>query len=76
MLAVPEKPEFDLPSSILYFNVESLNEAFDALSSRGVVFETKPHLVAKMPSHELWMAFFRDSENNVLALMSEQPSLT
>jgi predicted enzyme related to lactoylglutathione lyase len=76
MLAVPEKPEFDHPSSILYFDVRNLNQAFDTLSSRGVVFETKPHLVAKMPSHELWMAFFRDSENNVLAIMSERPSST
>ena len=73
MLALPEKPEFDHPSSILYFNVGQINEAFATLSTRGVIFEAKPHLVAKMPSHELWMAFFRDSENNLLALMSEQP---
>lgn len=73
MLALPEKPEFDHPSSILYFKVKSLNDAFDTLASRGIVFETKPHLVAKMSSHELWMAFFRDSEHNCLALMSEKP---
>jgi hypothetical protein len=24
-----------------------------------------------MPDHELWMAFFRDTEGNLLALMSE-----
>ena len=27
-------------------------------------------MIAKMPDHELWMAFFRDSEGNLLALMS------
>jgi methylmalonyl-CoA/ethylmalonyl-CoA epimerase len=27
--------------------------------------------VAKMPDHELWMAFFRDPDGNLLALMSE-----
>jgi hypothetical protein len=30
-------------------------------------------LIAKLPAHDLWMAEFRDSENNVLALMSEVP---
>ncbi len=27
--------------------------------------------MAKMPDHELWMAFFRDPDGNLLALMSE-----
>ncbi len=72
MLGLPEKPEFDHPSSILYFKVDDIQIAFRALSSRGVSFEGDPHLVAKMPTHDLWMAFFRDSENNLFALMSEE----
>jgi methylmalonyl-CoA/ethylmalonyl-CoA epimerase len=36
-----------------------------------VKLEGKPHLIAKLPDHELWMAFFRDPEGNLLALMSE-----
>jgi methylmalonyl-CoA/ethylmalonyl-CoA epimerase len=43
------------------------------LTARGIVFEEKPQLVAKMPDHELWMAFFRDPDSNLLALMSEVP---
>ena len=38
---------------------------------RGVRFEAEPHLVAKLPDHDLWLAFFQDSEGNFLALMSE-----
>jgi predicted enzyme related to lactoylglutathione lyase len=72
MLGLPEKPEFDHPSSILYFKVGDIDQAYAALSSRGVAFEDKPHLIARMPDHELWMAFFRDSEDNFLALMSEK----
>lgn len=72
MLGLPEKPEFDHPSSIIYFNVNDMQTAFRALSQRGVSFESEPHLVAKMPTHDLWMAFFRDSENNLFALMSEE----
>jgi len=71
MLGVPEKPEFDHPGSIIYYRVEDIQAACDVLASRGVHFEGKPHLVARLPDHELWMAFRRDIDNNLLALMSE-----
>ena len=71
MLSVPETPELDHPSSIIYFNVDDLDAAFTTLSGRGVAFADKPHLIARMPDHDLWMAFFRDSEANMLGLMSE-----
>lgn len=57
--------------SVLYYRVDHLDAAFGALSGRGVVFEAEPHLVAKLPDHELWMAFFRDPDRNLLALMAE-----
>ena len=71
MLTPPEKPEFDHPSSIMYFKVDDIKQAHATLSGRGVKFEDMPHLIARMPDHELWMTFFRDSENNLLALMCE-----
>ena len=70
MLAVPESPEFDHPSSVLYFSVDDIQAVFTSLSERGVRFERPPHLIAKMDSYDLWMASFRDSENNLLSLMS------
>jgi len=70
MLAVPESPEFDHPSSVLYFSVDDIQTVFTSLSERGVRFEGPPQLIAKMDSYDLWMAFFRDSENNLLSLMS------
>ena len=71
-LAMPERPEFDHPGSVLYYKVDDIDATYDALSQRGVRFEDKPHLIAKMPDHELWMTFFRDTEGNVLALMCEK----
>jgi methylmalonyl-CoA/ethylmalonyl-CoA epimerase len=71
MLGIPETLELDHPSSVIYFKVGDIQGAFKTLSTRGVKFESEPHLIAKMPDHELWMAFLRDSENNLLALMSE-----
>ena len=58
-------------SSVIYYKVSDLQAAFAALSKRGVQFEAEPHLIAKMPDHELWMAFFRDPDKNLIALMSE-----
>ena len=71
MVGVPEKEEFDHPGSVLYFKVDDIHATHAAFQERGVTFLTEPHLVAKMPDHELWLAFFQDSEGNTLALMSE-----
>ena len=71
MLTPPEKPEFDHPSSILYFKVDDIQAAFDRLLQKGVKAEDKPHIVARMPDHDLWLAEFRDSEGNLMSLMSE-----
>lgn len=74
MLGVAEKPEFSHPASILYYKVSDIGAAYETLTSRGVTFMDEPHLIAKMPDHELWMTFLRDSEENVLALMEERRS--
>ena len=71
MLSRAEKPEFDHPSSVLYFAVPDIQLAYGKLKEAGVSFEDEPHLIAKMPTHDLWMTFFRDSENNLMGLMSE-----
>jgi len=69
MLDKPERP--DMGTSVIYFKVPEINEAYEEMRSRGVEFEDKPHLIARLPDHELWMTFFRDSEGNLLSLMSE-----
>ena len=73
MLALPEKPEFDHPSSIIYYKVSDIQRAYEILLSRGVHFEEKPTFVARLQDHDLWMAFFRDLDHNPVALMSEVP---
>jgi len=71
MLDKAEKPEFDHASSILYFQVADIQATYERLKTAGTKFEDTPHLLARMPKHDLWMTFFRDSEANLLALMSE-----
>jgi catechol 2,3-dioxygenase-like lactoylglutathione lyase family enzyme len=71
MLAVPENDEVDHESSTVYFRVGDLQAAYSDLKERGVSFVDEPHLIAKLPDHELWMVFFRDPDGNLMALMSE-----
>ena len=71
MLDHAEKPEHDHLSSVLYFSVPDIQSAHGKLKESGVRFEDEPHVIARMPAHDLWMTFFRDSEENLMALMSE-----
>jgi catechol 2,3-dioxygenase-like lactoylglutathione lyase family enzyme len=71
MLTKPESDEFDHPSSTLYFRVADIHAARAELVERGVPFDDDPHVIAKMPDHELWMTFFRDPDRNLHGLMSE-----
>jgi predicted enzyme related to lactoylglutathione lyase len=75
MLSLPEGgPEFDHPGSVLYYKVDDIQKAFETLEQRGVEIIARPHLIAKMGAYDLWMGFFKDSEDNVLSLMSEVPA--
>lgn len=71
LLEVASDAEFAHPASILYFKVEDIQAQHYEMAARGVEFRQPPHLIAKMPDHDLWMAFFRDGEGNTLALMAE-----
>lgn len=73
MLALPEDDEFDHPSSVLYFEVGGIERAHGELRAEGVEFEDGPRKVADLESAELWMAFFRDPDRNLMALMDERP---
>jgi methylmalonyl-CoA/ethylmalonyl-CoA epimerase len=70
MLSLTEQPESTY-SSIVYYRTDDIKAAAELLRGRGVEFESEPRLIAKMPDHEIWMAFFRDSEGNLAGLMSE-----
>lgn len=71
MLGIPEKDEFDHPASVIYYSTEDIHAMHQQLAGRGVSFMAEPHVVARMGDVEIWMAFFRDSEDNIAALTSE-----
>lgn len=72
MLDVPADAEFQHPPSVLYYKVDDIAAAHRELKEKGVRFEDSPHIIARLPTHDLWMTFARDSENNVFALMEER----
>ena len=73
MLDKASSGEFDHPSSLLYFRVPDLDAAYKHLVDAGVNIVAPPRLIAPMPTYDLWMAAFHDSEGNVMQLMSEKP---
>lgn len=73
MLSRPEGSEQGQSNSILYFRVPDIQQAYRVLQDQGVRFHDAPHLIAKMDTHDLWIAFFYDSEDNMMAVMSEVP---
>jgi len=73
MLSLPEGADVPPGTSIIYYGVDDIQQAHATLSRRGVRFVTSPQLLARLPDRDVWLAGFRDSEDNVLALMSETP---
>lgn len=57
--------------TILYFKVDDLESTYAALAAMQVPVLQPPHLVAKMPDHDLWLAIVTDPDDNPIGLMSE-----
>jgi methylmalonyl-CoA/ethylmalonyl-CoA epimerase len=73
MLAKSEDAADVERASTLYFRCADLALAMRELGRRGVAFSGPPQLIAPMEDHDLWMAFFRDPDGHLLALMQEAP---
>ena len=68
LVDVAESEEFAHPGSVLYFRVEDIHTAYEALKAKGVEFVGEPHVINKTPTSELWMAFFSDGQWNTHAI--------
>ena len=71
MLSTPEGGLTPGKGSMHYFKVGDIQAAHAAMAARGVHFAEAPHMIAKMPDHDLWLAAFEDPDGNPLALMCE-----
>ena len=53
--------------------VTDINAAHQLLLERRVQIVAPPRRIAPMPAYDLWMMGFRDTEGNIMELMSEVP---
>ena len=74
-IAQSENPDDATGSSVIYFRVDSAQEAAEQLKTRGVELETEPHIIHQTDNYKLWMAFFRDPDGNLMSVMSEEGDL-
>ena len=70
MLSRPESAETS-GNSILYYGVEDIEAAWRAMTDLGVEFDEPPRCIAKVDGRDVLLAVCRDSEGNMLGLMSE-----
>lgn len=71
MLSRPEGTE-TAGNSILYYSVEDSEEAYRQLAAEKVRFEQEPKRIATVAGKDIWLAIARDSEHNLIGLMSER----
>jgi methylmalonyl-CoA/ethylmalonyl-CoA epimerase len=71
MLAHPENTAQHTPSSVLYYAVDDVHEAYGQIARAGAEVAHQPHIIHRTSEMELWMAFFHDGEGNTFAVMSE-----
>jgi methylmalonyl-CoA/ethylmalonyl-CoA epimerase len=69
MLSQPEGPE-TVGNSILYYGVEDVAAAHRAMAAQGVAFEEEPRVIARVDGRDIVLAICRDSEGNLLGLIS------
>jgi len=72
MLSTPQGSGTIGHNSILYFKVADIVATHAAIVAHGATNERAPQLAAKMPDHELWTAFLRDPDGNLVGLMEEK----
>jgi catechol 2,3-dioxygenase-like lactoylglutathione lyase family enzyme len=72
MLTQTQESEVTPPVGVIYYRVADIDQAYATLHTRGVTFVGEPHLIARLPDHELWMVFLRDPDEHLLALMEER----
>ena len=72
MLSTPQGAGSIGQNSILYFRVSDIVAMHAVLVARGAANGRAPALTAKMPDHELWTAFLKDPDGNLVGLMEEK----
>jgi methylmalonyl-CoA/ethylmalonyl-CoA epimerase len=72
-LLVEASKQFRRSGGIRYFfRTPDIYATYDELRARGVIFNDPPHVFARLPDHQLWIAAFEDPDGNGLAIIEEK----
>jgi predicted enzyme related to lactoylglutathione lyase len=72
MLTTPQGAGAVGANSLLYFAVDDIVARYERLVAAGASGASAPHLVARLPDHELWIGFLKDPDGNLVGLMEEK----
>jgi len=66
MLTTPQGAGEVGKNSILFFKTAAIDSTYKAIVERGAKAESEPHMVARLPDHELLLAAVRDPDGNIV----------
>ena len=73
MLTTLQGAENDHRTSVIYYKVGDIQTSAENLKNKAIQFVQEPQLTARLQDHELWMAFIRDPDANLIGIMAEVP---
>ena len=58
--------------SFIYFKTADIDGLLAAAKTKNVNIHQEPQIIARMPDHDLWLMWIKDSEDNLLGIMEER----
>src|SRR5579863_3291232 len=59
-------------SSFIYFRTADIDAFLTDAKSKNISIHQEPQIIARMPDHDLWLMWIKDSEGNLLGIMEER----
>lgn len=75
LMLSPQEGVQGVAGPLLYYNVADASAAQAALEATGAPLVQPAHLIARADGKDIHLAICRDSEGNMVGLMSETPSV-
>ena len=59
-------------NSFIYFRTPDVDALLADAKAKDVSIHQEPQIIARMPDHDLWLMWIKDSEGNLLGIMEER----
>ena len=75
MLSTPQETGVVDGNSTLYFHALDIGKRYAELVDLGAIKEHEPQLAARLKDHDVWIAFVRDFDGNLIGIIEEIPTI-